>query len=141
MLLHKAIWHSKRFTTATLRHNLGRFIVMNEFKFTWEARVGDELYTREVDKNFSQFISNTPYIFKVVCKETKQSFQFLITENMKPIFYRRVYGKCALSTMVNSTVKVVYVFGYEKDGINTLICQIDGKYYITNDDEKLVVWE
>ena len=114
---------------------------MNDFKFTWSVQVDGTYYTREEHKNFEKLISSTPFVLNIRNIETNESFHIPITKNMKPIFYRRVYGKCELSTMHNEVVKYVYVFGYEENDIKHLTCEVDGKYYKTNDDEALVTWE
>lgn len=112
-----------------------------EFKYTWRIAKNEEVYTREFDKVFDKLLDLRPFVLEVIEKQTKRAFTFLITKNRKPIFFRRVFGKCGLTQMLNKSFDVVNVFGYEEDEKKYLVCEHKNNFYFTDDLEKSIILE
>jgi len=111
-----------------------------DFKFTWEVEINGNLYTREKDKNFDKFIHLRPFLLKVKSLENKQEFLFPVLIGQKPVFFRKVYGKCGVNHMINQTVKIINCFGVESDDKSdkNIVWECDSNYYFVDDIDNYV---
>jgi len=109
-----------------------------DFKFTWEIIHEEKVIaSKEKDQSFDKFLDNTPFLFVVTNKQSKESFTFLVKHDEKPIFFRRVFGRCSLTTMFNKVIGIVNVFGVEGEDTK-LMCEKDGRYMLIDNADKAI---
>jgi len=114
----------------------GGIIVMNrDWKFTWEVEVAGKTFSRETHRNFEGFAHLKPFVLKISEIRGSGEFYFPIQIGEKPIFFRKVYGKCGLNSMINQVTKVVNCFGVESEDSSNkkIVWECDNKYYFVDD--------
>lgn len=106
-----------------------------DWKFTWEVEIAGKTFSRETHRNFEGFAHLKPFVLKISEINGTRKFHFPILVGTKPVFFRKVYGKCGLNSMHNQVTKIINCFGFESQDSSKkeLVWECDDNYYFVED--------